>query len=237
MAQSDDSEYYSSRASKLMRGFDRVARRVQKRLAETHDAEFAREVVADARDQFQRLIPELPYVGGRKNAYSRIIVVNGWIIALTRAMEARGKTVEETIAVCAHVADGLFAALPPFLLRLMGRLIFTRPARRFLERQAARSQQRRYPEDWVYSIREGDDGEVSLEFSECGVHKLWDAQGLQGAGPYCSFFDVTYSRHMGLGLDATHTLGTGCETCRLRFKRGRETIIPDALRGVLPRTE
>jgi len=237
MTHSDDSEYYTSRTSKLMRGFDRIARRAQKGLEQKYDAELARDVVADARRRFEGLIPELPYVGGRKNAYSRIIIVNGWIIALARAMDARGKTVEETVVVSAEVADGLFSGLPPFLLRLIGRLVFTSPGRKFFERQAARSQERRYPEDWVYSVRADAEGEVSLEFSECGVHKLWDAQGLQGAGPYCSFFDVTYSRHMGLGLDATRTLGTGCETCTLSFKRGRETIIPDALKGVLPRTQ
>jgi hypothetical protein len=54
--------------------------------------------------------------------------------------------------------------------------------------------------------------------------------------PYCNFFDVTYSRLMGMGVDASETIGLGCETCSLRYKHGRETAIPERLEGVLPRT-
>jgi hypothetical protein len=39
---------------------------------------------------------------------------------------------------------------------------------------------------------------------------------------------------MGMGLDARETIGLGCETCQLRFKRGRETATPERLEGVFP---
>ena len=48
--------------------------------------------------------------------------------------------------------------------------------------------------------------------------------------------DMSYSRLMGMGVDARETIGLGCERCSLRYKHGRETEIPDRLRGVLPRT-
>ncbi len=54
-----------------------------------------------------------------------------------------------------------------------------------------------------------------------------------GANPYCSFFDVTYSRLMGLGLDAHETIGLGCSRCALRFKRGRETEVPPSRDPIL----
>lgn len=54
--------------------------------------------------------------------------------------------------------------------------------------------------------------------------------------PYCNFFDVTYSRLMDMGCDATETIGLGCGTCALRYKHGRTTEIPPTLKGVLPRT-
>jgi hypothetical protein len=33
--------------------------------------------------------------------------------------------------------------------------------------------------------------------------------------PYCSFGDVTYSAYLGIGIDATETLGLGFESCKL----------------------
>jgi len=125
-------------------------------------------------------------------------------------------------------------SLPGFALRLCGRLAFARPFRRLLERQAARSRERRYPEDFVYSVREGDDGELALVFEECAVNKFYAAQGTEELAPYCNFFDVSYSRLMGMGLDASETIGLGCKTCQLRFKHGRETATPERLAGVFP---
>jgi hypothetical protein len=236
MTQQTESTYYVSRAPKLLRSFDRFSKRLRRSLAESHGEVFARETIAATRAEFQRIIPELPYVGGRKNIFSPIIVANGWLIAFYRAMASRGKTAEEVIRICSRVTDGLFRPFPPFVLRLAGRLALSGFVKKRLEKQAARSQERRYPEDWVFTARENGEGEAVLEFTECAVNKLYEAQGVEDLKPYCNFVDVIYSRHMGMGVDARETLGLGCERCRLRYKHGRETVIPDRLRGILPDT-
>jgi hypothetical protein len=74
-----------------------------------------------------------------------------------------------------------------------------------------------------------DDGQVSMVFDECAVNKWYDAHDVAEPKPYCNFFDVTYSRLMGMGIDASQTIGTGCERCALRFKHGRETVVPQNL--------
>jgi hypothetical protein len=105
-----------------------------------------------------------------------------------------------------------------------------------LKRQAKRSRARRYEADFVYTVREGQGDDFALVFDECAVNKFLDRQGAEELKPYCNFFDVTYSRLMGMGVDASETIGLGCETCSLRYKHGRETAIPERLEGVLPRT-
>jgi len=226
--------YYAARRARLQRGFDRFLKRASRSLARHYDAEFAEGVVANARVEFDRIIPEIPYIGGLRNVFSGVMIANGWIVALFRAMKSRGKSAEESVRICVEVSDQLMRSLPGFALRLCGRLAFARPFRRLLERQAARSRERRYPEDFVYSVREGDDGELALVFEECAVNKFYAAQGTEELAPYCNFFDVSYSRLMGMGLDASETIGLGCKTCQLRFKHGRETATPERLAGVFP---
>jgi hypothetical protein len=228
--------YYEARRGKLLRGFDRFAKRAEGRLAERYDADFAAAVRGDARAEFERILPEIPYIGGRKNIFTPVMVVNGWGISLYRAMAARGKTAEDTVRICAEVADDFFRAFPPFLLRLVGRLAFTAPVKRVFKKQAARSQERRHAADFVYRYQEGGGDDLALVFDECAVNKFYDAQGLEALKPYCNFFDITYSRLANMGIDASETIGLGCGTCRLRYKHGRETNIPAALAGVLPRT-
>jgi hypothetical protein len=228
--------YYEARRDRLLRGFDRVARRAQPSIARYHGAEVAEGVIPDARAEFERLIPELPYIGGWRNVFTPIMVISGWMIALLRAMEARGASAEDAVRVCAEVSDGYLRGVPGFVLRLAGRIGFTRPLRALLESQARRSRARRYEADFVYSVQQdGGDG-FALVFDECAVNKFLDAQGADELKPYCNFFDVSYSRLMGMGVDASETIGLGCETCSLRYKHGRETEVPDRLRGVLPRT-
>ena len=84
----------------------------------------------------------------------------------------------------------------------------------------------------MYTVREGSDGEMSLVFEECAVNKLYEAMSVEELKPYCSFFDVTYSRLMGMGVDARETIGLGCETCELRYKHGCATPLPPILEPV-----
>lgn len=227
--------YYTARRGRLRWGFDRFAKRAHRVLTRRHGEAFASEVLRDARGEFERLIPELPYIGGPGNIFTWVIVVNGWLVGLHRALQARGQTAEETIAVAVEVADAFFRRIPRPVLRAIGWAAFTRPVRRVLRKQAGRSQQRRHAGDFVYTFREGGADDWALEFSECAVNKFYDAQDLPELKPYCNFFDVTYSRLMGMGVDATETIGLGCDTCRLRYKHGRETVVPERLEGILPR--
>lgn len=79
--------------------------------------------------------------------------------------------------ICAEVSDEFVASVPAVLLKGLGRIAFTGVFRRYFKKQAARSQARRYQEDFVYEVEEGDDGEMSLVFSECAVNKLLRSPG------------------------------------------------------------
>jgi hypothetical protein len=63
--------YYVARKPKLLRGFDRFAKRARRSLEQRYGESLADRVLAEARLEFERLIPELPYIGGRENLSSR----------------------------------------------------------------------------------------------------------------------------------------------------------------------
>lgn len=221
------------RRAKLLARFDGVARRARDFLTPRYGESFSDEVLADARQRLDPLISELPDIGGRSNQFTLVIEINGWIIAFHRAMKARGKTVEEVVRVCAEVADAYLASLPKWVIAIARWLAFSWPLKLQMRRQAARSQRRRYPADFVYSFEETAEG-WTLWLEECAVHKLYGAQGLPELKPFCNFFDITYSRYLNMGIDATQTIGLGCERCRLAYRKNRETIVPETLRELLP---
>ncbi|MDH3687173.1 MAG: L-2-amino-thiazoline-4-carboxylic acid hydrolase [Myxococcales bacterium] len=217
------------------RAFELFLRAARPVLVQHHGEAFAARVVVDARGEYERVLPEVPDIGGRRNVFQPVMTINGWLAALHRGMRAHGGNAEDSIRVGQAVFDGWLRKLPRFALTTIGRLLLSGPARSYFERQAARSQERRHPEDFVWKVEQGGDGEFSFVFDECAVNKWYDAQDLRDLKPYCNFADVTYSRLMGMGVDASETIGLGCPQCALRFKHGRETAIPSSLEGIVSR--
>jgi hypothetical protein len=219
-----------------MKLFDFTFRPIKAKLSLDYGEECAEEIVINSRFNFEEIIPQMPYVGGMKNYYTPIIVVNGLIIAMFRAMKETGKTAADVIRIWAETADDLFTKIPVPLAHLGGRVLLSKPVINSFRKQTIMSQERRFPEDWVYELLDGDGEEfdVGFEFSECAVIKLYQAMDTMELAPYCNFADVTYSHYLGIGLDASETLGLGSDHCRMLFKKGGETLITPNLVDILP---
>ncbi len=213
--------------------FERFLRGARPALVAEYGDRQADEVLDAARRAYLELRPSVPDIGGARNVFQPVMTVNGWIVALHRAMRARGHGADASVKISQAVFDGWLQSLPGAVLRTIGRLLLSSPSRWYLEQQARRSQKRQYSEDFVWRVERGTDGEVSLVFDECAVNKWYDEQDVPELKPYCNFFDVTYSRLMGMGVDASETIGLGCERCALRFKQGRSTAIPPTLDGIV----
>jgi len=236
MPQQDKTGYYISQKAKLLRGFDKIAKRAEKYLHDQYTDEFAGTVLTETREKFIQIIPEIPYIGGKKNQFSTVMVINGWIISFFRVMRSHGKTTEEVISICCRVADDYMGSLPRFIVWMARKFAFGRLISKRMQQQAAQSRKRQHPHDFVYEYIKGD-GEGfdwALEFTECAVNKFYDAQEVEELKPYCNFFDVIYSRYLNMGIDAGKTIGMGCRTCRLEYKKDRATLVPERLEGILP---
>ncbi len=226
-------DFYTLRKVKLLKGFDKLVRKHGRTvLTEQFGREFADSVIPEVRLQFEQIIPELPYVGGQKNMYTRIIIANGIIIAFYRVMKTQGKSVENVIAVACSISEKMFEAFPKWVLKLGGRLLLGRFSEQYIRKQAAQSQKRQYPEDWVYRFVDGNgkDSSSGVDISECAVIKLYDKQGVHALKPFCNFFDIVMGKHMNLGCVINPHLGSGGEMCSFRYQRGRLTPIPKKLK-------
>lgn len=218
------------------RVFEGFLARIRAVLARQYGEDLARAVIADTRVEYDRLRPDVPYIGGAANVFQLVMTLNHWGVALHFAMKKQGREAADTIRACHIVADDFFRAVPRPVLRLLGRVLLSAPSRWYFGAQARRSQKRAYDQDFVWTLEQGADGEMSFVFDECAVNKWYDRHAVPELKPYCNFFDVTYSRLMGMGLDAHETIGQGCAKCALRFKHDRETVVPRNLAGVIEET-
>jgi ubiquinone/menaquinone biosynthesis C-methylase UbiE len=221
--------YYVARQDHLLREFNGVVRRVQPVLMTRYDSQFAEMVAAEARQEYTRLIPQLPYIGGRGNKLTWNLIGTAWFVAFYRAMKAHGRSTEEIGRLLTEMYKVWFDAYPGWLLRLQGWFTFTPLYQRQLERRARQSQERRYPGDWVLTRVLPNGYDFGVDYTECGIVKFCRAQGAAELLPYLCPLDFIMSERMNLGLVRTTTLAQGDSRCNFRFKQGGETQWPAAI--------
>jgi len=215
--------YYVARSAALLRGFDQDAAQWLAAIAADCGHRFAEIILQEARQQFAWLIPHIPYIGGDSNHLTQSLVKSARCLALFRAMNARGKSAEETGRVLydATVArEGAASSEVSEKLPLTEEQLMERRRRR-----AARSQRRQYAEDWLYDFVEGD-GEAfdyGYDMHACATHRFYLAQHAIPFLLFYCFLDYAESKLGGLGLSRTMTLAEGHSKCNHRFKKGRQS--------------
>jgi hypothetical protein len=231
-----DNNYYVSRKRQLLREFDKTLNRVRGVFLSRYGDEPIEAMLQEAQQEYETLIPQLPYVGGMQ-PFTQFLISTAWYLAMYRVLQRRGEPVEEVGTLIYQASEAYLQAYPAFLRRILGHRTFSRRYLRQLQKGAAESQERRYPGNYVYSYVESD-GETfdfGVDYIECAVVKFLKDQGAPELAPYICPTDILYSESLGWGLMRTMTLAEGADRCDFRFKRGGETRVamPEALKQYL----
>ena len=176
---------------------------------------------ADARKFHAELLP-LPDIGGPKNLVYASFVIGPQYVALYRAMRPHGFTAAEVGKLIYDLAV-FDLAKQSDVLRRSGERFFTPAYFALLQDWAVRSQDRRYPMDWVQTVFRGDGTQfdIGVDYVECGLVKFFAAHGVPELAPFPCRIDFPTAQAEGTGLRRTTTLATGGRRCDFRYKKGR----------------
>lgn len=217
--------YYTSRKGRLMKDFDRASGWYRPLLVEKYGEEFANLVLQEAWQEYESLIPQIPFIGGSKVHMTSDLLESVPHLAYLRVLRKYGKSAEECREIIFCSLQTRIAQYPRVLLRIMGWITFTKAYVRILQRQAVEAQKRTYPGGFVFEILTGDgkDFDWGLNFTECGICKFYQAQNAYDLLPIVCSIDYILSDAFGYGLVRTQTLAEGAPSCNPRMKRGRRT--------------
>jgi hypothetical protein len=219
-----------------LREFDLVAKSARSVLNEYFVGENVNGLLAETRREFEALIPQLPYIGG-KQPFTEFIVFTGMLLAVYLVSKAHGKTVEQTGDLVYEIGRAFLKSSPAFLARLSGNMNFSRLYLSRLRKRAIESHQRKYPDDYVFNFVEGDGQtfDYGVDYLECASCKFLAKQGAPELAPYLCPVDILYSKSLGWGLTRTMTLAEGAERCDFRFKKGGKTkvAVPASMQNVI----
>jgi hypothetical protein len=219
--------YYISRKSELLKTYDKVAKPLGKILATRFDDKHTNTILIGARQEFENIIPKLPYIGGDKNFNTRNLIMASACLGIYRVLKDHGKTVEETGKIIYEMTETM-VDYPEFILHFIGRLKYGKGYEKKIKEWATESQKRQYPGDWIATFIKGDriEFDYGFDITECGIIKFFHAQGADDIVPYiCVSMDGIFSKAFNRGLVRTMTLAEGYDRCDFRYKMGRDTLL------------
>ena len=222
--------YFASRRLKLLKNFDNLMEKARVVLISQYGKEFAETLVGEARDEYSKLIPEIPYVG-QNRIVVQFMTGTAESLAIYRALGNHGKTVEEAGKLYYLICRAFLNSYPRILHWFIGKMSFSKLYLRALKKGALASQKRPYPGGYVFSFVDGDGREFDygVDYSECGGCKFLSKQGAPELAPYICTADIIYSELFGWGLIRTKTIAEGFEKCDFRFKKGGKTRVASSV--------
>jgi len=192
-------------------------------------------LMKDIRQEYEALAPEMPYIGGEENLFTEWLIYGVYYLAVYRVLKAQGHGVEEAGKVIFDTFQAM-ADYPKWLLHVVGSLKYNEKYISQLKNAAAKTQERRYPGDWVATFVEsnGTGFDYGIDITECGICKFYRSQGAEELAPYLCLSDYVVSDAFDRGLVRYKTLAEGAEVCDFRFKKGRETFVNPLREGWPP---
>lgn len=210
--------YYLCRRRALLEAFDAESRHWRPFVAAGYGDDAAVSYLLEAREAFDALLAEMPYIGGDDNHLTWALIGSARCLALYKAMRKHGRTAEEAGKVLYDAAVARMGEPPPLIPA--SELLTPEELMERRKRRAERSQARRYPDDYVYAFVAGDGVafDYGYDFLECAAQKLYHAQDADEFMPFYCYLDFPKSR---MRLRRTMTLAEGDPKCDHRFKEGR----------------
>jgi hypothetical protein len=200
---------------------------MQAYLVQRYGEEFSDILYREARQEYEDLIPEIPYIeGARARALNSFLLITAQELAVYRAMKKRGKGPGEAWEICHEAIKRRMEKFCCIKRRLLKYFMHSNFLKRIVRRRAERGQQFKFGDFEIrYLIGEGEEFDWGVDYVGCGNYNFVKAQGAEEFAPYVCMSDIALGDALGWGLIRTQTIADGCQSCDFRFKKGSETKI------------
>jgi len=217
----EEQSYYVVTKDNLMKQYDKATRLQKEVLTRHFDEPKVNRWLVQARKGYESLIPQLPYIGGKENEFTRYLMYPSGIMPTVRILRDEGVPIRKIGQMIFEISTEYYNAIPPLVKWYVRSTYFGEEKKVHMRAAAHKSQLRQYPADWVFEFMEGDGKtfQYGLDMTECGLVKFWSAQGLEEFTPYLCLTDWALWRAIGIKTIRTQTIANGATHCDFRYIR------------------
>lgn len=217
-------DYYIKQKAKLMKNFSKHTIGIPKLLAGKFDDAKIDKILKQMKEEFENLIPKIPYIGGAKNYFTSILIQDISNLAIFRILENEGFTYREIGEFYYDWVDRHHRLSKESMEKIgkdPAQYPFEKENKNYLKNFAEFSQKREFPYNLVMDFVEGDgiSFDYGFNISECGTYKLFKELGAEKYVPLQCMRVIREAKIFGYGLFRTQTLATGASTCDYRYSK------------------
>ena len=221
-------DFYVRKKSKFMRSFDERLAVVNEELCKKFDNKKSEELINQMKAEFEKILSDIPYIGGQKNPTTLVLVKCVSDLAIFRTLEKIGFSFRE---IGEFHYNYVMAALKlrKEALEKAGRdpsqYPFDSVYMDYQKKLTEETQLKLYPGDWLMDFVEGvgDSFEWGWDIQECGVQKAFKKFGDEKYLPFICLGDHYEAEGLGFGFSRTQALGFGAPFCTHRFVKNYKT--------------
>ncbi len=221
-------DYYIRRKPKLMKNFSNHIKIARSILKKKYDEAKINEMFDLMKAEYEKLIPEIPYIGGVKNSFTNLLVGGISSLAMFRILEREGYTHRE-IGEFYYKFSDLQNTIRKKSLEKIGKDPAQYPFESayidYAKKLCETSKLRNYPDDWVADYVEGDGKtfEWGFNFHKCGIHKVLKRLDAEKYTPFFCLYDFSEANILGFGFSRTQAIGFGAPMCDHRYVKKYKT--------------
>ena len=223
-----DKDFYIKKKARLMKDFNKYINIIPKLLKGKYDANKIDIIIEQMNEEFESLIPKIPYIGGNLNYYTRVLIEIISNLVIFRILEKEGWVYREIgelfyefVDIHQRIRKEKYEKSGTDPSNIMFEPLIVKQAKFIAET----SQNRAYPYDWVLEFVEGDGitFEYGVDIIECGVYKIFKELDAEKYVPLQCVNRIREAQIFGYGVFRTQTLATGAPSCDYRYTKTLKT--------------
>jgi hypothetical protein len=148
--------YYTAHSTQLLKELEKKLPYLKRVLDTEFAPDDAARIIQQTRDEYRRLLPRLPDIGGRQNPLTENLLASAWFLALAQPLRQRGWSDDRIGDLIYRIAEVWVTSSPRWVAWLQGQLVRTPLVKFLLKRVSRQLQQRRNTADFAMQFVDGN---------------------------------------------------------------------------------
>ncbi|MHA2090083.1 MAG: L-2-amino-thiazoline-4-carboxylic acid hydrolase [Candidatus Kariarchaeaceae archaeon] len=217
--------YYLKKQAKIMKRFHNT---INNHLVEIIESDFDTSQIESIKDEidieFQTILPEIPYIGGKQNYWTSTLISVSIGLAISKVLQTKGLPDERIGEIVFQLQESAIDKRSWISRKLLKMMFVGFIGRWYMRRLAKKSQQSPYKYDVVFDYVEGDGKDLlfGFDFTKCGLVDFYNDHRAEQFAPFICLCDYAVAQKLGVGFKRTKTLAMGGEGCDHRYYKNQE---------------